>query len=87
MVKKKYRQYDTLLIKWDDAAGSQGWNKNEQRLMEPHNVNTVGFFIARNDRRTLICMNHAWEEDNRGDYMSIPNGMIRHIEVLKRATK
>ena len=87
MARRKYNPYDILLVQWDDAAGCSGWNKNEERLLEPHHVNTVGMYLRQNKGRLLLCMNHAWEEVNHGDYMSIPRGMIRNIEVLKRARK
>jgi len=83
----KYKKYDILLVKWDDAAGAGGWNKNEERLLEPHWVHTTGMFLGQTNDRLLVCMNHAYEENNHGDFMSVPKGMIASIKVLKRAAR
>ena len=83
----KLHKYDTVLIKWDDAAGSCGWNKDEEDLLKPHQVNTVGFFLAKKNGRILTCGNHAWKHGNHGDYMSIPVKYISHIILLKKARK
>jgi len=75
------------MIDWDDAAGQGGWNADEQVLLSPHIVHTVGMFLRKKNNRMLLCQNYCHAAQNNGGFMSIPEKMIRRVRVLKRAIK
>lgn len=85
-VKKiKVNKWDTILIKWLDAASSPSWRDHEGLGLTKFNVNTVGMFLGEDDDHWAVCMNHGTDSGRIADTMQIPKGMITHVEILKRA--
>lgn len=78
-------KWDTVLIKWIDAASTSQWTMVDDFGRHPAHINTIGMFVGEDDTHWVVCLNHDWVNNNMSDIISIPKGMISYVQVLERA--
>lgn len=77
-------KFDIILIRWEDACSNSMW-RDEDTFEPPwYPVTTVGFFLGASEDYWVVATNHAWRH-GQVDTMSVPVGMIKDVEVLRRA--
>lgn len=83
-----------VLLEWEDAFnGNHSWSDMDELPKEfrPVIIETVGFEIHRNAKRTTLAMTFQSEDGERIsrslDLMTIPAGCIRKRKVLRPADK
>lgn len=90
MAKDKYKvPYPLVEIIWDDAASnSETWTTIKDAA-PPEQVITVGYLVK--ERKRYVCVassvaNEDCHEDQIGNTMTIPRGMIVSMREIKPAT-
>ena len=78
-------KWDIVLIDWIDAVSQHGWKLTDGLAIPPYKVVTVGMFVGEDDIYWTVCTNDGWSSNQVSDTMSIPKGMITHVEIIKRA--
>lgn len=78
-------KWDTVLVKWIDACSYSKWTESKDFGIYPANINTIGMFLGEDKEHWVVCLNHDWGMGHVSDMIAIPKGMIRYVEVLKRA--
>lgn len=83
-MKPPKRHYPIVLVTWDDAAGFRhGWTSKDEPLV-PQLAISVGFLIQETENHILIAQDADGDGSHNGRGQ-IPRGMIRKLQILKKA--
>jgi hypothetical protein len=90
MRKPKYKPpYPLVEVIWDDAASNSETWVTTKDIQPPEQVVTVGYLVK--ERKRYVCVassvpNEDCHEDQIGNTMTIPNGMIVTMREIKPGT-
>lgn len=79
--------YDLVMIRWDDAETSHGWENESEIKTSVDLVRTVGYLVKR-DRRYVVVVaasvyfNETDKEHAFNARVTIPRGMVKSMSVL-----
>lgn len=78
-----------IYVEWNDSSSSNGWQNREDvanRVLKDKKYmlcRSVGFFVAENKEKLIICLSvDAWNVAG-GDFMTIPKPCILKRKYIK----
>ena len=81
----KHKPNNILLIDWVDSCGETGWGDTESLVCDVIECQTIGFYVAENERGITLALNRA--DDDRvlayDSIMTIPKVAITRIKRIK----
>ncbi len=71
------KKYDIYLVEWIDAVSADKWDDLTSHIdVEPHVIVSVGFLLAQNKKKTILCLNIDEAGESASCAMTIPTVMI-----------
>lgn len=77
---KEQYKYKVVVIIWDDAESSDGWEEAPEEL-EPKLATSVGFLVRQTEKYVLIAQ--SYDNGHTNGRFQIPKGMIKEIKEIK----
>ncbi len=78
------KKNDLLLIEWDDAITSHGW-ENREEVLRVASCRSVGWLLYKDKKQVLLASTSSSSVDTVNNHIAIPLGGIKKIRRLTDA--